>query len=123
MILPDDVLSDLATSMSYRPKRGSDPGAKAATKKLLLAQRIASWGTRIQRSALAVKVMTRVAKWSPEVMVKVTGGKAVGGATGAHLRYVGRAGYPEERAVHMDDEKGEIIQSQDGLKLDRIAAR
>lgn len=109
--------------MSYRPKRGSDPGAKAATKKLLLAQRIASWGTRIQRSALAVQVMTRIARRFPEVMVKVTGRKAVGGATGAHLRYIGRAGHPEERAVHMEDEKGETVRSQDELALDRIAAR
>lgn len=123
MILPDDVLSDLARSMTCRAKRGSDPEANAPTKKLLLAHRIGSRGGPAQRSALAVQVMTRIARRSPAVMVKVTGSKAVGGATGAHLRYIGRAGHPEERVVHMENEKGEVIPSQDGVALDRIASQ
>lgn len=120
-MLPDGVLSDLAEAMSYRPRRGSDPGAKAATKKLLLAQRIGSGGSPAERAQLALKVMSRIARKAPEVVVKVTGSKAVGGATAAHLRYIGRVGHPEERAVHMENEKGEVLDSQNGLALDRVA--
>ena len=129
-MLSDDILFDLADAMTYRPRRGSDRGASAATKRLspssrkpLLAHRIAGMASTVERSKLAVGVMTRIASRAPEVVVKVTGSKAVGGATRAHLRYIGRVGHPEERAVHMENEKGEILPSQDGLRLDGIASQ
>lgn len=68
------------------------------------------------RDRRAVKALGRIARGSPEVMVRISGKQGTGQHSLANMAYISRIEREEEQHVELEDQDGKIIKSREDMK-------